>query len=236
MCDFESLRLDDDRQRQGEDAERGPGHVRAIPPDGDRNADPLAHPERLGKLAVFEGVRNYPARVKCASLPGTRFAPRSTRRTRSCRQKRSSVTDGHDGQHHQAHRGTRARTEEEARVASNAGATAGANSSVVTPFKTLTMQPQIVEVLSTIFDPEIPVNIYELGLIYEIAVDSDNVVGIRMTLTAPGCPAAQSLPVEVVNKLKQLPGITDAHVDIVWDPPWDKDRMSDAAKLQLGMF
>ena len=129
-----------------------------------------------------------------------------------------------------------ARTEEKARVASNAGAPAGAIFERRNPVKTLTMQPQIVEVLSTIVDPEIPVNIYELGLIYEIAVDSDNVVGIRMTLTAPGCPAAQSLPVEVVNKLKQLPGITDAHVDIVWDPPWDKDRMSDAAKLQLGMF
>ena len=129
-----------------------------------------------------------------------------------------------------------ARAEEAARVASNAGATAAAIFERRNPVKTLTMQPQIVEVLSTIFDPEIPVNIYELGLIYEIAVDSDNVVGVRMTLTAPGCPAAQSLPVEVVNKLKQLPGITDAHVDIVWDPPWDKDRMSDAAKLQLGMF
>jgi FeS assembly SUF system protein len=128
------------------------------------------------------------------------------------------------------------RAEQAARVASNAGATAAAIFERRNPVKTLTLQPQIVEVLSTIFDPEIPVNIYELGLIYEIAVDSDNVVGVRMTLTAPGCPAAQSLPVEVVNKLKQLPGITDAHVDIVWDPPWDKDRMSDAAKLQLGMF
>ena len=128
------------------------------------------------------------------------------------------------------------RAEEAARVASNAGATTAAIFERRDPVRTLTMQPQIVEVLSTIFDPEIPVNIYELGLIYEIAVDSDNVVGVRMTLTAPGCPAAQSLPVEVVNKLKQLPGITDAHVDIVWDPPWDKDRMSDAAKLQLGMF
>jgi len=128
------------------------------------------------------------------------------------------------------------RAEQAARVASNAGATAAAIFERRNPVKTLTMQPQIVEVLSTIFDPEIPVNIYELGLIYEIAVDSDNVVGVRMTLTAPGCPAAQSLPVEVVNKLKQLPGITDAHVDIVWDPPWDKGRMSDAAKLQLGMF
>jgi FeS assembly SUF system protein len=123
-----------------------------------------------------------------------------------------------------------------ARVASMAGATAGAIFERRDPVKTLAMQPQIVEVLSTIFDPEIPVNIYELGLIYEIAVDSDNVVGVRMTLTAPGCPAAQSLPVEVVTKLKQLPGITDAHVDIVWDPPWDRDRMSDAARLQLGMF
>jgi len=129
-----------------------------------------------------------------------------------------------------------ARAEEAAQVASKAGATAGAIFERRDPVRTLTMQPQIVEVLSTIFDPEIPVNIYELGLIYEIAVDADHVIGVRMTLTAPGCPAAQSLPVEVVTKLKQLPGITDAHVDIVWDPPWDKDRMSDAAKLQLGMF
>ena len=129
-----------------------------------------------------------------------------------------------------------ARAEEAARMASDAGATASAIFERRDPVNTLAMQPQIVEALSTIFDPEIPVNIYELGLIYEIAVDSDNVVGIRMTLTAPGCPAAQSLPVEVVTKLKQLPGITDAHVDIVWDPPWDRDRMSDAARLQLGMF
>ena len=126
--------------------------------------------------------------------------------------------------------------EEETQVASNTDATAGAIFERRDPVKTLAMQPQIVEVLSTIFDPEIPVNIYELGLIYEIAVDADQVVGVRMTLTSPNCPAAQSLPVEVVNKLKQLPGLTDAHVDIVWDPPWGKDRMSDAAKLQLGMF
>ena len=128
------------------------------------------------------------------------------------------------------------RTDEEAHAPSAAGATAGAIFGRRDPVKTLTMQPQIVKVLSTIVDPEIPVNIFELGLVYEIAVDSENVVAIRMTLTAPGCPAAQSLPVEVVNKLKQLPGITDAHVEIVWDPPWSKDRMSDAAKLQLGMF
>lgn len=104
------------------------------------------------------------------------------------------------------------------------------------PVKTLALHPQIVNALSTIFDPEIPVNIYDLGLIYDIAVDAADVIGIRMTLTAPGCPAAQSLPVEVANKLKQLAGVTDVHVAIVWEPPWTRERLSDAAKLQLGMF
>jgi FeS assembly SUF system protein len=120
--------------------------------------------------------------------------------------------------------------------ASNADARAVAIFERRDAVRTLTMQPQIVEVLATIFDPEIPVNIYELGLIYDFAVDSNNAVAVRMTLTSPGCPAAQSLPVEVVTKLKQLPGVTDAQVDIVWDPPWSMNLMSDAAKLQLGMF
>jgi metal-sulfur cluster biosynthetic enzyme len=80
------------------------------------------------------------------------------------------------------------------------------------------------------------VNILELGLIYDVLVDGNGVAGIRMTLTAPGCPAAQSLPVEVARKVKAVEGVTDARVDVVWDPPWTKDRMSDAAKLQLGMW
>ena len=104
------------------------------------------------------------------------------------------------------------------------------------PVKTLSMQSQIVDTLSTVFDPEIPVNIYELGLIYETAVDASGRIGVRMTLTAPACPAAQTLPVEVRNKLQALPEATSAHVDIVWDPPWSRDMMSDVAKLQLGMF
>ena len=104
------------------------------------------------------------------------------------------------------------------------------------PARTEALKPRIIEVLSTVFDPEIPVNIYELGLIYDIMVDPSSAVGIRMTLTAPGCPAAQSLPVEVKQKIAQIPGVTDVKVDIVWDPPWDRDRMSDAAKLQLGLF
>ena len=104
------------------------------------------------------------------------------------------------------------------------------------PANTAVLAPQIVEALSTVFDPEIPVNIYELGLIYDIVVDASSAVGIRMTLTAPGCPAAQSLPSEVKNKIAKIAGVTDVKVDIVWDPPWDRDRMSDAAKLQLGLF
>jgi FeS assembly SUF system protein len=106
----------------------------------------------------------------------------------------------------------------------------------IDPEKTAALKPRIIEAVSSVFDPEIPVNIYELGLIYDILVDNAGVVGIRMTLTAPGCPAAQSLPVEVRNKVAAIPGVTDAVVDIVWDPPWDRDRMSDVAKLQLGMF
>ena len=104
------------------------------------------------------------------------------------------------------------------------------------PVRTLELKPQIVEQLSTVFDPEIPVNIYELGLIYDVAVDKDGLAVIKMTLTAPGCPAAVTLPAEVQGKVKGIEGVTDARVDLVWEPPWDKDRMSDAAKLQLGIF
>ena len=86
------------------------------------------------------------------------------------------------------------------------------------------------------FDPEIPVNIYELGLIYDIAVDKTGLAVIQMTLTAPNCPAAITLPAEVQGKVKSVDGVSDARVDVVWEPQWDKDRMSDAAKLQLGIF
>jgi len=104
------------------------------------------------------------------------------------------------------------------------------------PLKALELKPYVVEALSTVYDPEIPVNIYELGLVYDILIDANAVVGIRMTLTAPACPAAQTLPVEVANRIRAIPGVTDVKVDIVWDPPWDRDRMSDAAKLQLGLL
>ena len=102
--------------------------------------------------------------------------------------------------------------------------------------RTQALKPAILDAIRTVFDPEIPVNILELGLIYDVLVDAQGVAGVRMTLTAPGCPAAQSLPVEVARKVKEVAGVTDAKVDVVWDPPWSKDRMSDAAKLQLGMW
>jgi len=107
---------------------------------------------------------------------------------------------------------------------------------VDSPVRAAALRPQIVKALSQVFDPEIPVNIYELGLIYDIIVTDDNVVGIRMTLTAPACPAAQVLPLEVKKRVAQIAEVADVKVDVVWDPPWDRDRMSDAAKLQLGMF
>jgi FeS assembly SUF system protein len=98
------------------------------------------------------------------------------------------------------------------------------------------LRPLVVQAVSKVFDPEIPVNIYELGLIYDIIVDESSAVGIRMTLTAPACPAAQYLPAEVRRRVSEVPGVTAVRLDIVWDPPWDRDRMSDAAKLQLGLF
>jgi FeS assembly SUF system protein len=115
-------------------------------------------------------------------------------------------------------------------------ATNDTESIVADEARTAALKPAIIEAISTVYDPEIPVNIYELGLIYDVVVDAQGVAGVRMTLTAPGCPAAQSLPVEVQQKVKAVAGVADARVDVVWEPAWTKDRMSDAAKLQLGLW
>ncbi len=98
------------------------------------------------------------------------------------------------------------------------------------------IEEKVIEALRTVYDPEIPVNIYELGLVYAIDVDPTGVVSIRMTLTSPGCPVAGSLPPEVEAKVKAIPGVTSCKVDLVWDPPWNPNQMSEAAKLQLGFF
>ncbi|MGD9488145.1 MAG: DUF59 domain-containing protein [Calditrichaceae bacterium] len=101
--------------------------------------------------------------------------------------------------------------------------------------KTMIKTDDIIGVLKSIFDPEIPVNIYELGLIYDIKIEASD-IKIQMTLTSPNCPAAQSLPVEVKNKVAELSGVSDVKVDIVWEPGWGPEMMSDAAKLQLGFM
>jgi FeS assembly SUF system protein len=98
------------------------------------------------------------------------------------------------------------------------------------------LDEQVIEVLRTVYDPEIPVSIYELGLVYDINMQPGGAISIRMTLTFPGCPVAASLPIEVESRLRDIPGVTSVKVEIVWDPPWNPDMISEAGKLQLGMF
>jgi FeS assembly SUF system protein len=98
------------------------------------------------------------------------------------------------------------------------------------------LKQKVIDCLQTIFDPELPVNIYELGLIYEVSILPINNVQIVMTLTAPSCPAAQSLPIEVDQKVHQIEGVNDVHVAVTWTPPWNKTMMSEVAQLELGML
>lgn len=98
------------------------------------------------------------------------------------------------------------------------------------------LKARVIEMLRTIYDPEIPVNIYDLGLIYELDVQATGGVHVRMTLTAPNCPVAQDFPDMVQNKIWLVDGVSDVTVELVWAPPWGRERMSEAARLQLGMF
>lgn len=98
------------------------------------------------------------------------------------------------------------------------------------------IEAEVIEALRTVFDPEIPVNVYELGLIYLVEVSGEGAVMIRMTLTSPHCPAVQSMPAEIEGKVRTISGVTDLSIDLVWDPPWDQSKMSEAARLQLGMM
>jgi FeS assembly SUF system protein len=107
-----------------------------------------------------------------------------------------------------------------------------------TPAETsgLPNEDRLIEAIATVYDPEIPVNIYELGLIYTVEIDDDGGVKVEMTLTAPACPSAQELPEQVQNAVLTVPGVTSCHVETVWDPPWDPSRMTEEARLQLNMF
>jgi FeS assembly SUF system protein len=98
------------------------------------------------------------------------------------------------------------------------------------------LENKVVEVLKTIYDPEIPVDVFELGLIYEVKIDEDKNVEIDMTLTSPNCPVAESMPKEVEDKIAMIEGVSSSKVNIVFDPPWDKDMMSEEAKLELGFL
>ena len=99
-----------------------------------------------------------------------------------------------------------------------------------------TLKDQVIATLKSIYDPEIPVNIYDLGLVYEVNVDEQGSVRIAMTLTAPACPVAAMLPRQVEQRLRELPGVNEARVNLVWDPPWTPERMSQEARLRLGFF
>ena len=98
------------------------------------------------------------------------------------------------------------------------------------------LEADVIEMLKTCYDPEIPVDIYALGLIYEVKIDADGSADIKMTLTSPACPVAGSLPGEVQAKVSQVPGVTSTRVELVWDPPWDQEMMSEEAKLRLGFL
>lgn len=112
----------------------------------------------------------------------------------------------------------------------------GAGEAPAGPVNPAQMKETIVAALKTVFDPEIPVNIYDLGLIYDIEVGGDARVDVKMTLTAPACPVAGMLVQEVAEKVGRVEGVSKSHVELVWDPPWTQDRMTEAAKLELGLF
>jgi FeS assembly SUF system protein len=98
----------------------------------------------------------------------------------------------------------------------------------------MTLKDDIIAAIQTVYDPEIPINIWEVGLIYDVAVDDEGHVRVLMTLTSPNCPVAESLPIDVEEKVEAVDGVTSVEVEITWDPPWDPDMMSEAARLELG--
>ncbi len=157
----------------------------------------------LGKLEVFAGVREFPIRVKCATL--------AWHTLRAAVQNRpESVT-----------------------LESNPAFQPA--SATTTSQKPLDLQRSIIEALRTVMDPEIQVNLYDLGLIYDILVEASGLVMIRMTLTAPACPMADALLWQVDKTVRSVPGVTDVTVKLVWDPPWDRSMMSESAKMQTGL-
>ena len=104
------------------------------------------------------------------------------------------------------------------------------------PFDRLMLEGEVIERIRTVYDPEIPINIYEMGLIYAVEIGDGGVVTIRMTLTSPMCPAAASMPAEIEEKVSSVPGVSEVIIDLVWEPSWSPEMMTDAARLELGIF
>jgi FeS assembly SUF system protein len=109
-------------------------------------------------------------------------------------------------------------------------------STPATPSGAEDIREKVIEQLRTVYDPEIPVDIYQLGLVYDVRVDDEGAAVVQMTLTSPMCPVAEELPIEVEAKARSVEGVTSVHIDLVWDPPWDPSKMSEAARLELGMI
>ena len=157
----------------------------------------------LGKLVVFAGVREFPIRVKCATLAWHTLRAAIHNRSESVTPKSGSASRP-------------------------APATTASQ-------KPSDLRRRIIEALRTVDDPEIPVNLYDLGLIYDLLVEASGLVTIRMTLTAPACPMADALLWQVDKTVRSVPGVTDVTVNLVWDPPWDRSMMSESAKIQTGL-
>jgi FeS assembly SUF system protein len=121
-------------------------------------------------------------------------------------------------------------------ISADSGALSAAPAQPLSGTERVELYDRVLEALRTCYDPEIPVNIYELGLIYEVKVEENGVVCVKMTLTTPNCPAAISLPGEVKYKIESLARVTEAQVEVVWEPPWEPSKMSEAARLQLGFL
>jgi FeS assembly SUF system protein len=127
-------------------------------------------------------------------------------------------------------------TNEAKTEAKPAAADAVERQSAIPPGEMTRLTDEIVSALKTIYDPEIPADIYELGLIYKVDIDDDRMVNIEMTLTSPNCPSAEQLPQQIENAVAAVPGVREAKVNIVWNPPWDPSRMSDEARTELNMW
>jgi len=168
---------------------------------GETNAG--SQPIDLRKLAVFAGVREFPIRVKCATLPWHTL--------RAAIESRPEL------------------------VTTESGPASQPASAPPAPLEASDLRRSIIEALRTVYDLEIPVNLYDLGLIYDIVVEPSGAVTIRMTLTAPTCPIADALLWRIDKTVRAVPGVTDVTVNLVWDPPWDRSMMSESAKIQLGL-